>query len=110
MIEADFFREEKGIRLRLTGHANYVADGDDIVCAAVSGIFYALVGYLANTYQEGLIIRSIETGRGDVTCSEAGEEAMKLACIGLLQIALTYPGCLLVRNSVFPWKIKGSVE
>ena len=109
MITASFTRNETGLRLALSGHAIYCESGDDIVCAAVSGIFYALCGYLANTHKEGLIIHSIRPGCGDVECDASGEEAMRFACIGLLQIALTYPENLAVINSAFNWKIKQGV-
>ena len=105
MINADFTKKDGRVRLILSGHAGYAHDGSDIVCAAVSGLFYALVGYLMNLKNEGLIIRSIASGRGDVECSLEGEEAMKLACIGLVQIALQYPAHLSVHNGAFPWKI-----
>ena len=101
MIKADFYRTENGLRVSLDGHSGYSEVGSDIVCAAVSGIFYALVGYLMNTKREGLIIHSILSGCGDVECSEEGEEAMKLAYIGLLQIAMTYPQNLAVVNRAF---------
>lgn len=108
MITADFKRERGALRLTLRGHAGY-SEGDDIVCAAVSGIFYALCGYLANIKPEGLRIHSIRAGEGDVECAESGEEAMKLVCIGLLQIALTYPGYLAVNNEAFSWKTRSPV-
>ena len=105
MIKADFTKKNGRIRMTLSGHAGYSEDGKDVVCAAVSGLFYALVGYLMNLKSEGLIIYSIDSGKGDVECSSDGEEAMKLACIGLVQIALQYPRHLTVHNGAFPWRI-----
>ena len=34
--------------LELCGHANYAAEGPDIVCAGLSAITYALMGFLMN--------------------------------------------------------------
>ena len=110
MIRADFTRKDGRFRLILSGHAGYSEGGADSVCAAVSGLFYALVGYLSNVKKEGLVIRSMASGSGDVECSEEGEEAMKLAFIGLLQIALGYPDHLSVNNRAFSWRIGQTVE
>ena len=104
MIKAGFFREDEALRLVISGHAGYSKSGDDIVCAAVSGIFYALTGYLANFAGE-LEIREIRSGYADIGCSGAGEEAMKQACIGLLQMQSTYPDHVSVDNNIWHWKI-----
>jgi len=103
MIKAEFTRAEDSLRLRLNGHAESGGQDSKLVCAAVSGIFYALCGYLKNVKSKGLIINSIAPGDGDVICSFSGEEAMKLACIGLFQIMVSYPGHLAVKNSAFDW-------
>lgn len=101
MIRAEFTRAEDSLRLRINGHADRDGQDSQIVCAAVSGIFYALCGYLKNVKNKGLIINSIAPGRGDVICSFSGEEAMKLTCIGLLQIMMSYPYHITVKNSAF---------
>lgn len=104
MITADFTRTEGGYRLRIQGHATESEPCASLVCAAASGIFYALCGYLVNRKKEGLSIRSMAAGDGDVVCASAGEEAMRFACIGLLQLALTYPAHLAVINRAFDWE------
>lgn len=94
------------------GHAGYSDEGNDIICAAVSGLVYALLGYLANEAIDSRI-NSFGLGGADVQCSRGGEEAMKLCCIGLLQIALTYPDFLSVSADAWNWRIssfsRGSV-
>ena len=45
MIVADFTRTSRGYKIRIEGHALYAKEGEDVVCSAVSGIFYALCGY-----------------------------------------------------------------
>ena len=105
MIRANFSRGETGLHLVLCGHAGYSGSGGDIVCAAVSGIFYALLGYLANC-GVGLKINRLGSGIADVECGPCGEEAMKLCCIGLLQIALTYPGTVSVDSAIWNWRLR----
>ncbi len=107
MISADFTRENEGDRLYMTlqGHANYADDGRDIVCAAVSGLFYALCGYLANLEGGDLVLEKAIPGDARLSCAPCGVEAMRLVCIGLIQIMLSYPGCLSVTNSAFDWSI-----
>ncbi len=103
MIVADFSREREGLRLILKGHAGYAYEGGDIVCSAVSALFYALCGYLKNTIDEGLVIHSMKSGEGEVECTLAGEEAMRFTYIGLLQIMLAYPENLAVVNRAFDY-------
>lgn len=104
MITANFSRGESGLRMSVQGHAEYSSDGDDIVCAAVSGLVYALLGYLANEAVE-FNINAFGSGVADIECSLRGEEAMKLCCIGLLQIALSYPDSLAVCGAAWRWGI-----
>lgn len=107
MISAKFSRDEKGLKASICGHAGYSAGGADIVCAAVSGLVYALVGYLANESGE-LRVNLLCSGCADIECGTDGEEAMKLCCIGLLQIALSYPGTVAVDGGAWGWS-SGSV-
>lgn len=105
MIRARFYKSGDCLRLTVSGHAGYSDGGDDIVCAAASGIFYALLGYLSSFHRDGLRIITVESGIADIECSPDGEEAMKLACIGLIQLELTYEGYVAVENSVWNWRI-----
>lgn len=100
MIDIEFSRKGDALSLTMRGHAGYSASGSDIVCAAVSGIFYALIGYLANECRD-LHVGRISSGVADIGCSIDGESAMKLAYIGFLQIGLSYPGTLKIRESVW---------
>jgi len=106
MINVEFTKGNDGVRLIIKGHAGYSKGGnDDIVCAAISGIFYALCGYLSNLKKEGYSLNRAEPGYADVECGYEGEEAMKLACIGIWQIALTYPQCVKVHNLAWNWDL-----
>ncbi len=96
MIEADLSRCDGKFSLTVSGHAGYSDSGDDIVCAAVSGIVYALAGYLLNEC-EGAVIGALRSGLASFECGDGGEAAMRMAYIGLLQLALTYPEFVCVR-------------
>ncbi len=103
MINIDFCREGGKISLKMQGHAGYIsATGGDIVCAAVSGIFYALLGFLSSE-RSGLRVGKLAPGDVDISCSEEYGSAMKQAYIGFLQMATTYPGTAEVCESV--WNI-----
>ena len=100
MINIDFSQSRGNIALKMQGHAGYSNGGDDIVCAAVSGIFYALLGFLANE-RSGLSVRSLTPGNVEILCPKEYSSAMRQAYIGFLQIAMTYPGTARVFESVW---------
>ena len=104
MIVASFEKNDKALHLKINGHSGYSSDGNDIVCAAISGIFYSLVGYLANSFGERLTINDISSGNADIECDEEGIEALRMACIGMIQISEMYPDFVEVRNGI--WKSK----
>ena len=106
MIRASLKKEGKDLRLTLCGHANYAPCGTDIVCAAVSGIIYALIGYLVNLDKGNFSINAVREGYADLLCGEEYTEALKLVAIGLIQLEATYPGYISVCESVWNWKIK----
>ena len=96
MIEADLLKRDGRFSLVVSGHAGYSRSGDDIVCAAVSGIVYALAGYLTNEC-EGAMVNALRPGLASIECGGGGEAAMRMAYIGLLQLALTYPEFVSIR-------------
>ena len=106
MIKAEFARLEDGnITLRIEGHAGYGGEGNDIVCAAVSAIFYSLCGYLSNFCSDKIRLGSIKSGYAEIASGAECEEFMKLACIGIWQISLSYPGYVEVKNNAWNWKM-----
>ncbi len=109
MIEAEFARKGDGLSLKMNGHAEYGDGGADIVCAAVSGIFYALVGYIKNECRE-LKINALCAGDADIECSSDAIEAMRLAYIGFLQIALTYPGTVGLKDGIFGIRANAPID
>lgn len=87
MIEIRY--AEQPHELKITGHADYNS-GQDIVCAGVSAITYALLQYLED--------RGIQTDAGrkgaSVICSEDNKEvrtAFEMALTGYQMIAEEYP-------------------
>ena len=104
MIVADFSRNEKGLRLRIEGHADY-SSGDDIVCAATSGIIYALCGYLVNFMQGSFAVKCLDEGCADIECGEDCESYLQLTCLGLFEIARAYPENMAVINRAWAWKM-----
>ena len=107
MISAAFDRCDGGFMLRMRGHADKERSSGELVCAAASGIFYSLIGYLANEC-DGMKIRALSPGNTVVECREDGESAMKQACIGLIQLALTYPESIEVVSSAWGWSLTKS--
>ena len=108
MIRACLRKEEKDLRLTLSGHANYAPSGSDIVCAATSGLTYALIGYLVNLGKGNFRINAVREGYADLLCGEEYTEQIKLILLGLIQLEATYPGHISVSESVFNWRIKKS--
>lgn len=79
--------------LELCGHANYAAEGPDIVCAGLSAITYALMGFLMNL-DSGAPARCRDgRGKAAIVCprSPRADTAFELAMIGYMQIAKKYP-------------------
>lgn len=85
--------------LRAAGHAT----GSPEVCAAVSGLVYALAGCLKSLERQGraeVRLCSLESGDA-VLDAEGGAEldgAFDTAVIGLLQIAQKYPEFVRVEH------------
>ena len=78
-----------GKRLVVQGHAGYGPAGQDIVCAAVSALVYALAGVLQ---EKGQLARGdIREGYADIT--GAGDCAREFALVrcGLEMLAGQYP-------------------
>jgi len=93
---------EPGVR-RLTadGHAGYAPRGQDIVCAAVSALLFALIGDLQ---QRPNALRQLDIQPGHVVIAGGEEDCLasfSLTVEGLRQIAMRYPAFVAVT-------IKGS--
>ena len=94
MIIASYDRNGDTHILSVNGHAEYAHKGEDIVCAGVSSIVYALIGWLENNAEDTKFV-SIDEDNGEVIVSVQGDDrvatAFSMAAIGIEQIANTYP-------------------
>lgn len=94
MTSVNYSKENGEHRLQIDGHAGYSYHGSDIVCAAISAISYALLGYLENHDEENPNF-SYATGNGSLLVysgsSEQIDAAFDMAIIGFQQISNKYP-------------------
>lgn len=92
MIIARYDRDGEMHTLSVNGHAGYAEKGQDIVCAGVSAIVYALIGWLENNIET---FASIDENNGEVVISCEGDERVEavfyMAAIGIESIMNTYP-------------------
>ena len=100
MIRVKISSSGKTQRLWIRGHASYGPAGGDIVCAGVSAVAYALLGYLANCAPDSRVTE--KPGELRVVC-RAGEKALcgfEMARAGMELIAEKYPGYVMVENGM----------
>ena len=90
MIRAVFSKN----RLTVEGHAGYAPKGQDIVCAAVSALVYALIGTLEETENVAEVI--LRPGYAAVEAKEK-TAAFDLVRCGLTQLADRYPDFVRVK-------------
>ena len=73
--------------IEIKGHAE-----EDAVCAAVSGLFYALLGYLKDA---GCVLEIVANpGDAKVIFKGSKKEALRMFEIGLMEIEKTYENSL----------------
>lgn len=80
--------------LTVLGHADYDEYGKDIVCAGVSALVQALIGWIEENYYKANCISVDPKGGEVIVCCEGGEElaaVFHMTAIGLEQIADSYP-------------------
>ena len=94
MITARYEKDGSSHNLSVSGHARYSPKGQDIVCAGVSAIVYALIGWLENSFEDTSFV-SIDEKGGEVIISAQGDDnvatAFYMCAIGIENIANTYP-------------------
>ena len=92
MIRVNYLRQGGNHKLSVQGHAGWSQHGNDIVCAGVSAISFALLGYL---HHAGSDIAEAQADSGNLRIECSGGEpvstAFDMAMIGYLQIARKYP-------------------
>ena len=81
MIEIKF--DPKTFTLDVTGHAEHGKKGEDIVCAAISTLFYTLAEALYNSkemLQEDIVF-SDQDGNGHISCKPKAEYEANVSLI-----------------------------
>ena len=81
-------------RVTVSGHANYAASGEDIICAAVTALSITLFKSLTDL-TEDKIEYDIQPGRVDIKYGDLSEKAKTLVdsfFIGICLIADEFPG------------------
>jgi uncharacterized protein YsxB (DUF464 family) len=99
MIHIFYERDRHFLTAR--GHANYAPVGQDIVCAAVSALLYALIIALREQEENGTCrVREIAFSKGwaDIAAEGAVDDAFALILGGLQQLQLRYPNCVSVEE------------
>ena len=98
MIQIDYCRAGNRHRLTIEGHAGYAEYGQDIVCAGVSAVSFALLEYLGEC---GANIDDFtgDTGKLAIKCvgGDGTSHAFAMALCGYRRIAQNYPQCVEVH-------------
>ena len=95
------YNDTDSIMLRISGHAGYAEVGKDIVCAGVSAIAFALLGYLENI--DKTVVSDIKDEEGYIcivsnSIDKRVEAAFDMALLGLRQLELAYPDHINVKK------------
>ncbi len=90
MIEIYAYRKGGYYRLYVSGHANY-HPGEDIVCAGVSALVGALVGYAKASPDCRHLRASMRSGEVFLCCRGGLGTGFDMIVGGLSRIAKTYP-------------------
>lgn len=105
MIRAKLCREGRGFTLELEGHAVYAEPGQDLICAAVSTLAFALESYLDRLDKDSLLIERektvLEKGRAKMGALPEAQSADRLH--GALELAECF---LLLLEENYPENIK----
>ena len=79
-----------------TGHALF-NPGNDIVCSAVSALFYAFAGYLHNDSKVRRADIHLDSGDAKIEAKGDIKQAFDVFIIGLLQIEKAYPSFINIK-------------
>ena len=94
MVRARYTVCEDTHTLVVLGHANYAEYGKDIVCAGVSALIQALIGWVEEHYETASCISVDPQGVEVIISCDGGENVasvFNMASIGLEQLADSYP-------------------
>ena len=95
MIRAIYVRDGDSHELTVTGHSGYAEHGQDIVCAGVSAITLALLGWIDDNSQNVSSMDGSAVHDGHLWMKCTGNKrvttAFQMAVKGLEQLASAYP-------------------
>lgn len=103
MITAKYTIERNKHTLFVAGHSRYAPYGNDIVCAGVSALVQALIGWVDDSScKVECISRDDVNNEVIVSCigGKAVEAVFSMTYIGLEQIADSYPDHLQVDRDI----------
>ena len=103
MIRVYYTRGEGTHELNINGHAGYAEYGNDIICAGVSAITFALLGWMEHNEEEITQLDELMVEDGQVYLSCTGSEklntAFQVAIMGLIQISRAHPDYVSIEYS-----------
>ena len=103
MIRVYYTRGEGKHELNINGHAGYAEYGRDIICAGVSAITFALLGWMEHNEEEITQLDELMVEDGQVFIACAGTNnlntAFQVAIMGLIQIARAHPEYVSIEYS-----------
>ena len=105
MVKVQFFRDNHGYQaMDLDGHADY-NPGNDVVCAGISSLAYALAGTLRNIDDVSFVRFDIRDGVHveiepftDEIQRTIADTVFKTCIIGLKQIEIKYPDHIVISE------------
>lgn len=90
MINITISIKNDDYNISANGHALF-NPGNDIICSAVSALFYAFAGFLHNNSKVRRAEVHLESGDAKIKASGDIKQAFDVFAIGLLQIEKSYP-------------------
>ena len=107
MVSVDFFKDNMGFQaMDLNGHANY-NPGQDIVCAGISALAFALVGTLRNvrdiSFRRCTVVNGVQVEIEPFIEPEdraITDTVFKTILVGLRQIEKKYPDHIEIKEIV----------
>lgn len=98
MIKVNIATDNDEYRIEAEGHALF-NPGNDIVCSAVSALFYAFAGFLHNDSKVRRADIHLNSGDAKIKAKGDIQQAFDVFMIGLLQIEKAYPDNLKITTS-----------
>ena len=101
MITIIYKAKGKKHKLTIEGHAEHGEQGKDLVCCAVSTLFYTLAQSLLSSCEEGMLVKAPsihdDNGNGTISCIAKGKYEANISLIwwtifnGFMLLEQNYP-------------------